>query len=128
MAAQQGAAGQRQLGQVRDCWLSVVAVGCDGGCVDSWQAMAGHCRQCQRSLPPAYLALPLLASPLPFPFPSLSCSSCSTLRLWDPRAAPGQCQVARVQLPGKVYTMSASDSRLVVGMAGRGVDIFDLRT
>ena len=90
--------------------------------------MAGHCRQCQRSLPPAYLALPLLASPLPFPFPSLSCSSCSTLRLWDPRAAPGQCQVARVQLPGKVYTLSASDSRLVVGMAGRGVDIFDLRT
>ena len=55
-------------------------------------------------------------------------STCSTLRLWDPRAAPGQCQVARVQLPGKVYSMSASDSRLVVGMAGRGVDIFDLRT
>lgn len=66
--------------------------------------------------------------PPPSPLPPFSRTTCSTLRLWDPRAAPGQCQVARVQLPGKVYSMSASDSRLVVGMAGRGVDIFDLRT
>lgn len=55
---------------------------------------------------------------------------CSTLRLWDPRLAPGPAgqQVARLQLPGKVYSMSASDTRLVVGMSGRHVDIYDLRT
>lgn len=52
----------------------------------------------------------------------------STLRLWDPRAPPGAAQVARVALPGKVYSMSASDTRLVVGMAGRHIDIYDLRT
>ncbi|KAL4419466.1 hypothetical protein ABPG77_008268 [Micractinium sp. CCAP 211/92] len=54
----------------------------------------------------------------------------STLRLWDPRLAPGPAgqQVARVQLPGKVYSMSASDTRLVVGMSGRHVDVYDLRT
>lgn len=54
----------------------------------------------------------------------------STLRLWDPRLAPGPAgqQVARVQLPGKVYSMSASDTRLVVAMSGRHVDIYDLRS
>ena len=57
--------------------------------------------------------------------------ACSTLRLWDPRqaAAGGGALVARLQLPSKVFTMSlAGDSRLVVGMGGRQVDIFDLRT
>ena len=54
--------------------------------------------------------------------------ACSTLRLWDPRAAPGAGQVARVALPGKAYSMSASGERLVVGCSGRHVDIYDLRT
>lgn len=54
--------------------------------------------------------------------------ACSTLRLWDPRAAPGAGQVARLSLPGKAYSMSASGQRLVVGCSGRHVDIFDLRT
>ena len=53
---------------------------------------------------------------------------CSTLRLWDPRAAPGAGQVARLSLPGKAYSMSASQQRLVVGCSGRHVDIYDLRT
>ncbi|PRW58435.1 mitotic checkpoint [Chlorella sorokiniana] len=52
----------------------------------------------------------------------------STLRLWDPRAAPGAGQVARLSLPGKAYSMSASGQRLVVGCSGRHVDIYDLRT
>lgn len=52
----------------------------------------------------------------------------STLRLWDPRAAPGAAQVACLALPGKAYSMSASGERLVVAMAGRTVDIYDLRT
>ena len=56
--------------------------------------------------------------------------ACSTLRLWDPRqGAAAGALVARLQLPSKVFTMSlAGDSRLVVGMGGRQVDIFDLRT
>lgn len=52
----------------------------------------------------------------------------SSLRLWDSRQAPGAAPVARVALPGKVYSMSASEARLVVAMSGRHVDIFDLRT
>ncbi|GAB4822734.1 hypothetical protein N2152v2_009780 [Parachlorella kessleri] len=50
-----------------------------------------------------------------------------TLRLWDPRQPGGQGLLAKIQLQGKVYTMSASDSRLVVGSSGRHVDIFDIR-
>lgn len=54
----------------------------------------------------------------------------STLRLWDPRVAPGPAgqQVAAVPLPGKVYSMDVSGERLVVAMSGRHVDVFDLRT
>ena len=48
-----------------------------------------------------------------------------SLRLWDLRSA---AQVARVALPGKAYSMSACDTRLVVATSGRHVDIFDLRT
>lgn len=52
-----------------------------------------------------------------------------TLRLWDPRLpGEGKGLLAKIQLQGKVYTMSASDTRLVVGSSGRHVDIFDLRT
>lgn len=51
-----------------------------------------------------------------------------TLRLWDPRAAPAGKAVATVVLPGKAYSMSASDGRLVVAMSGRHVDIYDLRS
>ena len=53
---------------------------------------------------------------------------CSTLRLWDPRAAPGSGPMARLPLPGQAYSMSASGQRLVVGCSGRHVDIYDLRT
>lgn len=60
--------------------------------------------------------------------PHLPRTPCSSLRLWDPRAAPGAAQVARVALPGKAYSMSASGERLVVGCSGRHVDIYDLRT
>eukprot|EP00887_Chlorella_sp_A99_P005513 scaffold1.g5513.t1 len=42
----------------------------------------------------------------------------ATLRVWDPRA-PAGAPVATVQLPGKAYSMSASDARLVVGTSGR---------
>ena len=52
----------------------------------------------------------------------------SSLRLWDPRQGAGAAPAATVALPGKVYSMSASDSRLVVAMSGRHVDVFDLRT
>lgn len=50
----------------------------------------------------------------------------ATLRVWDPRA-PAGAPVATVQLPGKAYSMSASDARLVVGTSGRQVEIYDLR-
>lgn len=51
----------------------------------------------------------------------------STLRLWDPRAPPFQNCVASVPLPGKVYTMSCGEERLVVGTSGRHVLVFDVR-
>ncbi len=49
------------------------------------------------------------------------------MRLWDPRAAPGQACVGAVPLPGKVYAMSAGQERLVVGTSGRQVLVFDIR-
>ena len=51
----------------------------------------------------------------------------STLKLWDPRAPPFQNCVASVPLPGKVYTMSCGEERLVVGTSGRHVLVFDVR-
>mmetsp|Transcript_16047 Transcript_16047/g.34697 ORF Transcript_16047/g.34697 Transcript_16047/m.34697 type:complete len:350 (+) Transcript_16047:105-1154(+) len=50
-----------------------------------------------------------------------------TARLWDPRAPPQQSCVQAINLPGKVYTMSASRDNLVVGTSERHVLIFDLR-
>lgn len=49
------------------------------------------------------------------------------MRLWDPRAAPGQACVGAVPLPGKVYAVSAGQERLVVGTSGRQVLVFDIR-
>lgn len=50
-----------------------------------------------------------------------------TMTVWDPRAPPTHNVVARVQLPGKVYSMSTSRDKLVVGLSGRPVWIFDVR-
>jgi len=44
---------------------------------------------------------------------------------WDPRAQ--QPQVQGLHQPGKVFTLSLSDNRLVVGTAGRHVCIYDIR-
>lgn len=52
----------------------------------------------------------------------------STLRLWDPRAAPGSGPTAQLTLPGKAFSMSASDAKLVVATSGRRIEIYDLRT
>ncbi|KAK9814607.1 hypothetical protein WJX72_008544 [[Myrmecia] bisecta] len=51
----------------------------------------------------------------------------STLRLWDPRLPQGQNCVALIGLPGKVFTMSAVGTRLVVGTSGRHVLVYDIR-
>ncbi|MEW5317013.1 MAG: hypothetical protein WDW38_008347 [Sanguina aurantia] len=51
----------------------------------------------------------------------------STLRLWDPRAAPFQNCVAVINLPGKAYTMSVAATNLVVGTSGRHVLSYDVR-
>lgn len=48
-----------------------------------------------------------------------------TLQQTDTRALPGESRVH--QLPGKVFTMDATDRTLVVGMSNRLVHIYDLR-
>eukprot|EP00639_Heterosigma_akashiwo_P004797 CAMPEP_0194568720 /NCGR_PEP_ID=MMETSP0292-20121207/6730_1 /TAXON_ID=39354 /ORGANISM="Heterosigma akashiwo, Strain CCMP2393" /LENGTH=336 /DNA_ID=CAMNT_0039418841 /DNA_START=13 /DNA_END=1023 /DNA_ORIENTATION=+ len=45
---------------------------------------------------------------------------------WDPRAQSPQ--VHALQQPAKVFTMGLSDHRLVVGCAGRAVQVYDLRS
>lgn len=50
-----------------------------------------------------------------------------TLRLWDPRLPFGKNCVSLIPLPDKVFSMSQSGTRLVVGTAGRHVMIYDLR-
>ena len=50
-----------------------------------------------------------------------------TLRLWDPRLPFGKNCVGLIPLPDKVFSMSQSGTRLVVGTAGRHVMIYDLR-
>jgi len=49
----------------------------------------------------------------------------ATVKMWDPRASRN---VNTFQQPDKVFTMSLSGEKLVVGTAGRRVNIWDLRT
>lgn len=53
----------------------------------------------------------------------------SHLKLWDPRLADSSrvTSVADHSLPDKVYTMAACGHRLILGLAGRRVQIWDLR-
>eukprot|EP00761_Pharyngomonas_kirbyi_P014541 gb/GECH01014571.1/.p1 GENE.gb/GECH01014571.1/~~gb/GECH01014571.1/.p1 ORF type:complete len:327 (+),score=84.47 gb/GECH01014571.1/:1-981(+) len=48
-----------------------------------------------------------------------------TLKFWDV-GNPGQC-TKTIELPGKVYTMDINENKLVVGMSGREVHIYDMR-
>lgn len=48
------------------------------------------------------------------------------LNLWDARQ-PGHA-TATAQLPDKAYALGLSDDRIVVGMAGRHVYVYDMRT
>ena len=48
----------------------------------------------------------------------------STLRAWDVRLPAERRCVARVDLPGKVYSMSLGSRRLVVATAGRGIHVY----
>ncbi|XP_013397809.1 mitotic checkpoint protein BUB3 [Lingula anatina] len=48
----------------------------------------------------------------------------STVKLWDPRTP---CSAGSFSQPDKVYTMSVSGDRLLVGTAGRRVLVWDLR-
>lgn len=52
----------------------------------------------------------------------------NTLRLWDPRMPLGKNCVSLIPLPGKVFSMAQSGSRMVVGTSGRHVLVFDLRS
>ena len=117
-----GAAG-RSLGQLQEQGSDLQLLGCR-------QASSGHgtaARLVTGWLPAALPPPPRSLQPSPLAMPSRG-RACSSLRLWDSRQAPGAAPVARVALPGKVYSMSASEARLVVAMSGRHVDIFDLRT
>ncbi len=51
----------------------------------------------------------------------------NTMRLWDPRLPVGKNCVSLIPLPGKVFSMAQSGSRMVVGTSGRHVLIYDLR-
>ena len=51
----------------------------------------------------------------------------NTLRLWDPRMPLGKNCVSLIPLPGKMFSMAQSGSRMVVGTSGRHVLVFDLR-
>jgi cell cycle arrest protein BUB3 len=48
------------------------------------------------------------------------------MQLWDPRLPADGCAAA-VELPEKVFAMGLSDNRIVLGMAGRHVYVYDLR-
>ena len=52
----------------------------------------------------------------------------STLRLWDPRTSPTAGPVSVSTLPGKAFSMSASDSKLVIATSGRHIEIYSLRS
>jgi len=52
----------------------------------------------------------------------------NTLRLWDPKAPVGKNCASLIQLPGKVFSMAQSGTRLVVGTSGRHVLIYDIRS
>lgn len=47
-----------------------------------------------------------------------------TVKLWDPRTP---CNAGTFSQPEKVYTLSVSGDRLIVGTAGRRVLVWDLR-
>lgn len=54
----------------------------------------------------------------------------SHLKLWDPRLCDGSTRsasVAKHLLPDKVYTMSVCGHRIILGLAGRRILIWDLR-
>ncbi len=53
----------------------------------------------------------------------------ATVRLWEPRApdGPGRA-VGTLPLPGKVYSMCTSGTRLVVATSGRRIQVYDLRS
>lgn len=51
----------------------------------------------------------------------------NTMRLWDPRLPLGGNCVSLISLPGKVFSMAQSGTRLVVGTSGRHVFIYDMR-
>ncbi|WIA14224.1 hypothetical protein OEZ85_002763 [Tetradesmus obliquus] len=50
----------------------------------------------------------------------------STLRYWDPRAPPLSPAVLQVQLPGKAYSLSATNSHIIAATSGRHVHIYSL--
>eukprot|EP01133_Synstelium_polycarpum_P014499 gene14499-17113_t len=50
----------------------------------------------------------------------------TTVKVWDTRAAQGQAQSTH-QLESQVYTMSATDTMLVVGTGNKMIVIYDLR-
>ncbi len=52
----------------------------------------------------------------------------ATLRLWEPRAPDGTGRaVGTLPLPGKVFSMSTSGTRLVVATSERRMQVYDLR-
>lgn len=51
----------------------------------------------------------------------------NTLRLWDPKSPFGKNCASLISLPGKVFSMAQSGTRLVVGTSGRHVLIYDIR-
>ena len=53
----------------------------------------------------------------------------ATVRLWEPRAplGPGRA-VGTLPLPGKVFSMATSGTRLVVATSGRRIHVYDLRS
>lgn len=52
----------------------------------------------------------------------------STLRLFDPRAAPPSACVGRIDVPGKVFAAAAAQSTIVVSTSNRRVLVFDATT
>mmetsp|Transcript_63818 Transcript_63818/g.201881 ORF Transcript_63818/g.201881 Transcript_63818/m.201881 type:complete len:245 (+) Transcript_63818:84-818(+) len=50
-----------------------------------------------------------------------------TVKAWDPRASPDQRCVATLGLPGKAFSLSVVQDKLVVATGGRRVNIYDMR-
>lgn len=49
------------------------------------------------------------------------------MNCWDPRGAFGSPPACSLEVPDKVFTMALTDTRLVVGTAGRRIVGFDVR-